>query len=117
MEVLQAVRLADGRLILLAVGLCRFRVAGAATQEVPYSRADVALLCDAEEQQQFEALALQALESVCGGLEGSGASSSGSGSEGDGGGEVPLTALMAAVPAAAQEAAAAYSQVGCCVNL
>ena len=111
MEVLQAVRLADGRLIVLAVGLCRFRVAGATTQEVPYSRADVALLCDAEEQQQFEALALQALESVRGGLEVSGASS-GSSSGGEGRAEVPLTALMAAVPAAAQAAAAAYSQVG-----
>ena len=108
MEVLQAVRLADGRLIVLAVGLCRFRVAGATTQEVPYSRADVALLCDAEEQQQFEA---QALESVRGGLEVSGASS-GSSSGGEGRAEVPLTALMAAVPAAAQAAAAAYSQVG-----
>lgn len=63
-------------------------------QTVPYSRADVELLIDAEEQQAFEGLALQALESVAGG--GAGA-------------DVPLSALMSAVPAAARAAAAAYN--------
>lgn len=94
MEVLQAVRFADGRLLILAMGVGRF-VVRRQTQELPYSRADVQLLVDGEEQQVFEGLAMQALESVRGGLPG---------------GDVPLPTLMAAVPAAARAAAAAYSQ-------
>ena len=101
MEVLQAVRFSDGRLLILAVGVGRFR-AVRETQEVPYCRATVELLLDAEEQQQFEGLALQAVESVRGGLD--------AGGGGAGGGEIPLTALMAAVPSAAREAAAVYCQ-------
>jgi hypothetical protein len=91
MEVAEAVRFGDGRLLILAVGIARFRVLRP-TQDVPYSRADVELLLDAEEQQSFEQLAVQALDSVRGGLEG----------------EVPMSTLMAAVPDAAQAAAAAY---------
>ena len=51
MEVLQAVRLPDGRLLLLAAGTTRFRVL-AATQSMPYSRADVVLAPDEEEVAQ-----------------------------------------------------------------
>ncbi|KAI3437687.1 hypothetical protein D9Q98_000136 [Chlorella vulgaris] len=91
MEVAEAVRFGDGRLLILAVGIARFRVLRP-TQDVPYSRADVELLLDAEEQQSFEQLAVQALDSVRGGLEG----------------EVPMSTLMAAVLDAAQAAAAAY---------
>ncbi|PRW20778.1 Meiotic nuclear division 1 [Chlorella sorokiniana] len=120
MEVLQAVRFADGRLLVLAVGVGRFRVAQA-TQSTPYWRADVELLIDSEEQQQYEPLALQALESVQDGLAGSsssgGSSSSSSSSEpggeasssGNASSSIPLTALMTAVPVAARAAAAASS--------
>jgi hypothetical protein len=72
----------------------------------------VELLLDAEEQQAFEGLALQALESVCDGLEDSHPSDdtgSDSSSPAAGPAEVPLAALMAAVPAAAREAASAWS--------
>ena len=48
-----------------------------ATQSSPYWRADVELLIDAEEQQQFEPLALQALESVQAGLKASSGFSNG----------------------------------------
>ncbi len=58
MEVLQACRLGDGRLVVLAVGVCRLRVVSE-TQALPYSRADVELLPDAEEREAMEPLALQ----------------------------------------------------------
>lgn len=78
-----------------------------ATQSSPYWRADVELLIDSEEQQEFEPLALQALESVQAGLEASG---TGSGSTGGGSSAgIPLAALMTAVPVAARAAAAASS--------
>lgn len=94
MEVLQAVRFADGRLLVLGVGVGRFRVARP-TQSLPYWRADVELLADTEETQHFEGLAVQALDSVRGGLAG--------------GGALPLGEAMAAVPAAARGAAAAWA--------
>lgn len=58
MEVLQACRLGDGRLVVLAVGVCRLRVLRE-TQGLPYSRADAEVLLDAEEQAAMEPLALQ----------------------------------------------------------
>ncbi len=84
------------------------------------------LLVDSEEQQQFEPLALQVLESVQGGLvegssSGSGSSSSDPGTQSSstgggngngsssGSGGIPLAALMTAVPVAARAAAAASS--------
>ena len=68
------------------------------------------LLIDSEEQQQYEPLALQALESVQGGLAGSSSSSSSSGGGSEASGNsIPLAALMTAVPVAARAAAAASS--------
>jgi hypothetical protein len=96
MEVLQAVRFGDGRLLVLAVGVARFR-AVRELQAVPYCRADVELLLDAEEAQRWEGLALQAADGAARGLGG-----------GDGG-QPELAALMRAVPAAARQAAAAHS--------
>ncbi|KAL4451643.1 hypothetical protein ABPG75_007305 [Micractinium tetrahymenae] len=109
MEVLQACRLGDGRLVVLAVGVCRLRVARE-TLGMPYSRADVELLLDAEEQQAMEPLALQALESVQGRLGHSGSDDGDSSSSSSSSEALSLASLMQAVPAAAQEAAAAYSQ-------
>lgn len=91
MEVLQATRFADGRMLVLAVGVSRFCVTRP-TQRVPYWRADLELLPDAEEVQEWEGLALQALESVHGGL---------------GDGSVPLTTLMGVLPPVVASAAAA----------
>lgn len=67
MEVLQACRLGDGRLVVLAVGVCRLRVARE-TQALPYSRADVELLPDGEEREAMEPLALQVGKSGGGGM-------------------------------------------------
>jgi len=53
MEVLQAVRFPDGRILLLAAGLRKFKVVNP-LQVVPYSRADVLVIPDAEELQAFE---------------------------------------------------------------
>lgn len=75
------------------MGVGRF-AARRCTQALPYCRADVELLVDPEEQAAFEPLALQALDSAAGSQA-----------------ELPLPALMAAVPAAARAAAAAYQQV------
>ena len=63
MEVIQAVRFPDGRLLILAAGLGRFKVING-LQSVPHSRADVMLLPDAEELSAAEDAAMKALESL-----------------------------------------------------
>jgi Lon protease-like protein len=90
MEIVQAVRFPDGRLLVLAVGLGRFKVARP-LQTVPYSRADVALLPDVEEAQAGEAAAAAGLASLRG--------------------DVSTSSAMAAAAAAARHAAAAGAEV------
>ncbi|GAB4819423.1 hypothetical protein N2152v2_006469 [Parachlorella kessleri] len=92
MEVLHAVRFPDGRLLILAVGLSRFKVVRT-RQNTPHPRADIVLLPDYEEVQQQQELALEALEDT-------GAS-----------GELSVAAAMQALVVAAERAAAAASQV------
>ena len=97
MEILQAVRFPDGRLLVLAAGLGRFRVARV-LQTLPCSIADVALLPDEEEAEQQEAQAAQALAAAAAGGEGQGQ-------------DLPVAAAMQLVGAAAQVAAAAAAGV------
>lgn len=66
MEVVQAVRFPDGRLLILAAGLGRFKVVNA-LQTVPHSRADVMVLPDTEELTAAEDAAMKALDSLSGG--------------------------------------------------
>lgn len=63
MEVTRAARLRDGKLLVLATAVARFRVVRA-RRELPYSRADVELLADAEELLAREAMARDAAVEV-----------------------------------------------------
>ncbi|KAH7617703.1 hypothetical protein Ndes2526B_g07569 [Nannochloris sp. 'desiccata'] len=63
MEIVQAVRFPDGRLLILAAGVGRFKVLNT-LQTVPASRADVMLLPDEEELQAVSENATKALETL-----------------------------------------------------
>jgi len=61
MEIVQAVRFPDGRLLILAAGVGRFKVLNT-LQTVPASRADVMLLPDEEELQAVSEISTKALD-------------------------------------------------------
>jgi Lon protease-like protein len=63
MEIVQAVRFPDGRLLILAAGVGRFKVLNT-LQTVPASRADVMLLPDEEELQAASESSTKALEQL-----------------------------------------------------
>jgi hypothetical protein len=92
MEIVQAVRFPDGRLLILAAGVGRFKVLNA-LQTVPASRADVMLLPDAEELQAAAENSTKALEQLA---------------KDDG--KLSVMKAMHAADAAAQHAAAASAQ-------
>jgi Lon protease-like protein len=63
MEIIQAVRFPDGRLLILAAGVGRFKVLNT-LQTVPASRADVMLLPDEEELESVSENATKSLEQL-----------------------------------------------------
>jgi hypothetical protein len=65
MEVTRAARLMDGKLLILATAVARFRVVEA-RRELPYSVADVEVLHDAEELEAVQQAALDAAVQVRG---------------------------------------------------
>ncbi|KAK9815927.1 hypothetical protein WJX72_012088 [[Myrmecia] bisecta] len=90
MEVLSCMRYPDGRLMILACGVARFKVIRV-RQEVPYSRADVQIWADEEETEVWRELALNAVDDI--------------------GGDLPLAAIMKAHVEAATAAAVAAGKV------
>ncbi|CAL8463418.1 g2952 [Coccomyxa elongata] len=92
MEILSYLWMEDGRLLVLAVGICRIRVAKT-RQALPFSTADVEVWPDEEEVAAQSSAAMHAVDSCNSGV------------------EMDMSAAMQTIDTAARAAAIAHSQV------